>query len=207
MLQRSIMCSMGSGEHMSTTQRVHKDPGVPEAPGKIDYNESFARLFVSGITRIAEMQKKTLEIAAQQNAEIVDVWKKAVQKLPGSPGLFMLELENSGFDRYAEVQKVAIDLVVEQGRAFADLLKDRAGTAAKVGEGAGTFAKESVERVVAMQKKALEQTAAQAKAVVETSSRQFAVEGTPVETAADSIQRGVDAIIDAQKELLDLAVR
>ncbi|MGB6159214.1 MAG: hypothetical protein WBH45_13090, partial [Acidobacteriaceae bacterium] len=146
-------------------------------------------------------------IAAQQNTELVELWKKTLQKLPGAPGLSVLELQNSGFDRYAEIQKVAIDFFVDQSRAFADLLKERVTAVEKVTEGAETFAKKSIERVVAMQKKALEHSAAQAKAVLETSNRQFAVEGGPVEAAADSIQRGFDAIVDAQKELLDMAVR
>jgi hypothetical protein len=207
MLHCSNLCSMEkAGSHMSTTQRVHRDPAAPEPPAKVDFGE-VAKLFTTGVGRIAEVQKKSIEIAAQQNAEVVELWKKTIQKLPGAPGLFMLDLQNSGFDRYAEIQKVAIDFFVEQSRAFADLLKERTATAEKVVEDADSFARKSVERAVAMQKKALEHSAAQAKAVFESSSRQFGVEGSPVEAAADSIQRGVDAIVDAQKELLDMAVR
>ncbi|MGB9031234.1 MAG: hypothetical protein WCC27_14030 [Acidobacteriaceae bacterium] len=191
---------------MSTTQRVHRDPAAPEPPAKVDFGE-VARLFTTGVERIAEVQKKNIEIAAQQNAEVVELCRKTVQKLPGAPGLFMLDLQNSGFDRYAEIQKVAIDFFVEQSHAFANLLKERITAVEKVTEDADNFAKKSVERVVAMQKKALEHSAAQAKAVLETSNRQFAVEGSPVGAAADSIQRGFDAIVDAQKELLDMAVR
>ncbi|MGD0366263.1 MAG: hypothetical protein ABSA94_02310 [Acidobacteriaceae bacterium] len=192
---------------MSTTQRVHRDPAAPEPPAKIDVGESVASLFTTGVGRIAEIQKKTIEMAAQHNAEAVELCRNAVQKLPGAPGLFMLDLQSTGFDHYAEIQKVAIDFFVEQSRAFADLLKVRTATAEKVIEDADSFAKKSVERAVAMQKKALEHSAAQAKTVFESSNRQFGVEGSPVGAAADSIQRGVDAIVDAQKELLDMAVR
>jgi len=192
---------------MSTTQRVHRDPAAPEPPAKIDVGESVASLFTTGVGRIAEIQKKTIEMAAQHNAEAVELCRNAVQKLPGAPGLFMLDLQSTGFDHYAEIQKVAIDFFVEQSRAFADLLKVRTATAEKVVEDADSFAKKSVERAVAMQKKALEHSAAQAKTVFESSNRQFGVEGSPVGAAADSIQRGVDAIVDAQKELLDMAVR
>ena len=31
--------------------------------------------------------------------------------------------------------------------------------------------------------------------------------GTPAETAADTFQRGVDSLIESQKELLDIAAR
>jgi len=208
MLHCSNICSMEkAGSHMSTTQRVHRDPAAPEPPAKIDVGESVASLFTTGVGRIAEIQKKTIEMAAQHNAEAVALYRNAVQKLPGAPGLFMLDLQSTGFDHYAEIQKVAIDFFVEQSRAFADLLKVRTATAEKVVEDADSFAKKSVERAVAMQKKALEHSAAQAKTVFESSNRQFGVEGSPVGAAADSIQRGVDAIVDAQKELLDMAVR
>jgi hypothetical protein len=190
---------------MSATQRMREPAGAP-GKDKLDWTESMAKLFTAGVGRIADVQKKSIDIAMQQNAELSELWKKAIQKIPGTPGLLLLELQGSGFDRYAEIQKAAIDLVVEQSKAFADLVKDRTATAGKVSEEADTFAKKSVERVIAMQKKALDQTAVQAKAVVESSSRQFG-EGTPMEAAADSMQRGVDAIVDAQKELLNLAVR
>jgi hypothetical protein len=154
MLHCSNMCSMEkAGSHMSTTQRVHRDPAAPEPPAKVDFGE-VATLFTAGVGRIADMQKKSIEIAAQQNAEVVELWKKTVQKLPGAPGLFMLDLQNTGFDRYAETQKAAIDFFVEQSHAFADLLKERTTAAEKATEDADNFAKKSMERVVAMQKKA-----------------------------------------------------
>ncbi len=189
---------------MSTTQRVREPLGTEKE--RVDWTESVAKLFTTGVGRIAEVQKKSIDIAVQQNGELVDLWKKAIEKIPGAPGLFLLELQSSGFDRYAEIHKATLDLIVEQSKAFTDIAKERTATAAKVGEEVDNFTKKSIERVIAMQKKALDQSAAQAKAVVEGSSRQFG-EGSPVEAAADSMQRGVDAIVDAQKELLDMAVR
>lgn len=190
---------------MSAAQRV-REPIAPPEKDKTVWGDSFAKLFTAGVGRIADIQKKSIDVAAQQHTEIVDLWKKAIQKLPGAPGLLLLELEAGGFDRFAEIHKAAIDLAVEQSKAFAEMLKERTATAAKGTEGVDNFAKKSVERVIAMQKKALDQSAAQARAVVEKSSRQFG-EGSPVEAAADSMQRGVAAIVDAQKELLDMAVR
>lgn len=190
---------------MSAAQRVREPAAAPEKD-RVEWPESMAKLFAAGVGRIAEIQKKSIDVAVQQNAELLDLWKKTIQKIPGAPGLFLLELEGSGFDRYAEIHKAAIDVVVEQSKAVSDLTKERTGTAAKVNDQLTDFTKKSVERVIAMQKKALDQSATQAKAIVETSSRQFG-EGTQLEEAADSMQRGVDAIVDAQKELLDMAVR
>lgn len=190
---------------MTTAQRVREPMAGQEKEG-LDRPEAMTKLFTTGVGRIAEAQKKSIDIAAQQNTELVDLWKKAIQKIPGTPGLFLLELQGSGFDRYAEVQKAAIDFVVEQSKAFTDTVKERAATATKLNEEMDSFAKKSVERAIAMQKKALDQSAAQAKAVVDSSSRSFG-QNSQVEAAADSMQRGVDAIVDAQKELLDMAVR
>lgn len=190
---------------MNAAQRVREPVGGPEKD-KADWTESMTKLFTAGLGRIAEVQKKSIDIAAQQNAELTDLWKKAVQKIPGTPGLFLLELQESGFERFAEIQKAAVDLIVEESKAFTDLAKERTATAGKVTEEVDTFAKKSVARVIAMQKKALDQSAVQAKAVMESSSKQFG-NGHPMEAAADSMQRGMDAIVDAQKELLNLAVR
>jgi hypothetical protein len=190
---------------MSAAQRVREPIGPPDKD-KADWSESFAKLFTAGVGRIAEIQKKSIDVAAQQHTEFVDLWKKAIQKLPGAPGLFLLELQAGGFDRYAEIHKAAVDLAVEQSKAFSELLKTRTAMAGKAGEDVDDFAKKSVERVIAMQKNVLDQSATQARAVIEKSSRQFG-EGSPVESAAESMQRGVDAIVDAQKELLDMAVR
>jgi len=172
----------------------------------MDWGESMGKLVATGIGRIAEVEKKSLDFAVQQNGELLDLWKKTLQVLPGMPGLFMLELEGSGFERFVEIEKSAIDLMVEQSKAFTDLVKDRGVTTTGTGEEMDAFAKKSLERVIAVQKKALDHSAAQTKAAVEASTRQFG-EGTPMGAAAESIRRGVDAIVDAQKELLDLAVR
>lgn len=190
---------------MSTAQRVREPVGAPEKE-KSDWTESVLKAFSLGVGRLADVQKKSIDFAVQQNTEMSELWKKAMQKVPGAPGLFLLELQANGLERYADMQKATIDMAVEQSRAFTDLARERTATATKVNEEVDTFAKKSMERVVAMQKKALDQSAAQAREVVESSTRQFGKD-SPVEAAADSMQRGVDAIVDAQKELLDMAIR
>jgi hypothetical protein len=191
-------------ESMNAAQRVREPAGASEKD-KVEWPESMAKVYTAGVGRIAEVQKKNIDIAVQQNAELIDLWKKTIQKIPGAPGLFLLELQGSGFERFAEIQKAAVDLVVEQSKAFTELVKDRAVTATKVNEELNTFAKKSVERVIAMQKKALDHSAVQARSVMETSSKQFAETG-PMGAVAETMRRGVDAIVDAQKELLNIVV-
>ena len=66
---------------------------------------------------------------------------------------------------------------------------------------------QTVEHSVAAQKKALDNSAAQTKAAFETAKQQFGLAGTPAEAAAESFQRGVDSLIETQKELLDIAAK
>lgn len=206
MLQCSIYCSMERQDAMPV-QKITREPEIPGVAEKIDFGESMATLYIAGVGRIAEVQKKTIDIAVQQHNEMLDLWKKMIQKLPGAPGMFLLDLDRTGFERVAETQKAAIDLVVEQSRAFADMAKERTTATTKANEKVVDFAQQGVERAVATQKKVLESAAAQTKAVFDTAKQQFGVDGGPVEAATESIQRGMNAFVDAQKELLDMAVR
>jgi hypothetical protein len=141
-----------------------------------------------------------------QNAELTEAWKKIVQKLPGAPGLFMLDLAKSAFETYADTRKSAIDMMVEQGHTLAEITKDNVTTASKASEGMVGAVQKSVERAAAMQKQVLDQTAAHTKVVLDTVKQQFGFAGWPAGTAVDSFHRGVDAVIEAQKDLLDIAV-
>jgi hypothetical protein len=192
---------------MSAAARIPREPVAPETPEKNEFAESMTKLFTSGVGRLAEVQKKTLDIATQQNAEAVDFWKKTVKKMPGAPGLFLFELAGSGFERYVEIQKGLVDLMAEQSRAVAEWMKERTTVTNKVGEVAVKFAQQTVERTVATHKKNIDHAAAQTNAVFDTARKQFGLEGSPVESATDSIQRGVNAMMEAQKDLLEVATR
>jgi len=208
MLHCSNLCSMEKGRE---PYEHHTESSSGSGSGRAAGQSRFRR-GRQGCSPLAwdespKFRRRALRLRRNRMPRLSSCARKPFRSCPARLASLCSIWQNSGFDRYAEIQKVAIDFFVEQSRAFADLLKERTATAEKVVEDADSFAKKSVERAVAMQKKALEHSAAQAKAVFESSSRQFGVEGSPVEAAADSIQRGVDAIVDAQKELLDMAVR
>jgi hypothetical protein len=195
-----------AGTTMTATQKVHREPVSKAASEKVDYQEQVANLFTSGVARIADAQKKAIDVAAQQSAEAVDLWKKAIQNIPGAPGLFMLELAANGFERFAETQKAVIDMTVEHSHATADLVKDRTIAQEKSAEKIVSYARQGVERTVATHKKVLDLAAAQTKEVFENTRDQFGPAGSTMEAAADSIQRGVTAIVDAQKQLLEMVI-
>lgn len=196
----------------SMTAQMESDMETKEAMGpvkaaeevKVDPIESMTNLYSSGIERLAEIQKKGLEIAVRHNAEVVSTWKKIAV---AAPGLLMLELANTAFERFAETEKVAIDLMVEQTHTFAKLVKERKVETTDTIEEGKKQAKEAIEHSIAAQKTAIDYTAKQTKAAFATVKQQLGYAGTPVETAADSWERGMDIVVEAQKELLDLVAK
>ena len=177
-----------------------KGPATVEST-KPDVIESITELYTNGIERLAEVQKKGLDIAVKQNAEISSAWKKFTLPVPG---VLMLDLATSAFERFAETQKGAIDLMVEQTHTFSKLVKERKVKATDTMEEGKKRAKEAIQHSIAAQKTALDYTAKQTKAALETAKQQFGYAGTPAGAAAESIERGMDIVLEAQKEMLDL---
>ena len=175
------------------------DRSMPAAE-KVDFVETMTELYMSGIERLAEIEKKGLEITVLHNAEVASAWRKLTF---GAPALSMLDLATNAFERYAETQKGAIDLIVEQTHALAKKVKERDLKATGTIEEAKIRAKEAIEHSVAAQKTVLDYTAKQTKAVMETAKQQLGYSGTPAGVAADSMQRGLDVAVEAHKELLD----
>ena len=168
---------------------------------KVDAIESITELYTNGIERLAEVQRKGLEIAVKHNAEVANAWKKFTLPMPG---VLMLDLATAAFERFAETQKGAIDLVVEQTHTLSKLMKERNVKATDTMEEGKKRAKEAIEHSIAAQKTALDYTAKQTKAAFETAKQQLGYAGTPAGTAAESMERGMDIVLEAQKELLDL---
>jgi hypothetical protein len=194
MLQRSINCSARKAEDDMETNEV-------AAGERADVIESMMDLYSSGIVRLAEIQKKGLEIAVKHNAEVVSTLKK--QTLP-APGALMLDLATTAFEHLADTQRGAIDLVVEQTNALAGVVKERKIKATDTIEEGKRRAKEAIQHTVAAQKTALDYTAKQAKAAFEATKQQLGYPGTPAGVAADSMQRGMEVVVEAHKDLLDV---
>jgi len=178
-----------------------RGPVTDAAGERLDVIESMTQLYAGGIERLAEIQKKGLEIAVTHNAEVVNTLKK--QMLP-MPGALMLDLATTAFEHFADTQKGAINLVVEQTQALASVVKERKMKATDTIEEGKKRAKEAIEHTVAAQKTALDYTAKQAKAAFEAAKQQLGYPGTPAGAAADSMQRGMEVVVEAHKDLLDV---
>src|SRR4051794_25271192 len=92
----------------------------PREVGKeaAEVRDTFVTLFSHGVDRLAEVQKRAIDVAVQQNAEIIDIYKKFGMKVPGTARVPLLEVASTVFERYAETQKHAIDVAVEQSHAW-----------------------------------------------------------------------------------------
>lgn len=196
---------------MSPTPRPVRDPVMDESqetPTKApEVRANPLALFARGVDRVAELQKRTLDIAVQQNAEMVDLYKNLIQKLPGTPQLPMLEVAASAFGRLAETQKNFVDLAVEQTHSAVDTLKERVSATNKTTESTMNLTNQVMERSVAVQKKVLENTVVQTKAVLDAVRQQMGFAGSPADVAATSFQRGVDTLVEVQKEILEMVAR
>lgn len=116
-----------------------------------NYAADSVNLFMKGVERAAELQKKALEAASQQTAEAIAASKKAIPA--AVPGMF--EVIQQGFDRYVEAQKGVIDLVVAQTAAMVETTKHSGTSAQKMVEDFTKSVQESVERAVEIETKAL----------------------------------------------------
>jgi hypothetical protein len=199
MLQCSKERSAGAQMESDMETKEAKGPVTAAEAVKVDAIDSMTELYTNCIERLAEMQKKGLEIAVRHNAEVVSTWKKFTLPVPG---VLILDLATTAFERFADTQKGAIDLMVEQTHTLAKVVKEREVKATDTMKEGKERAKEAIEHSVAAQKTALDYTAKQAKAAFATTKQQLA--GTPVAIAADSMERGMDIVVEAQKELLDL---
>ncbi len=184
---------------MPTQQKSTK-----EGHEKPEVLDTFIPLFTKNVERIAELEKKSLEIAAEQNAEWLDGFKKAFRSTPEMPGLLWFDLMGQTFDRLIETEKGVIDLMVEQSHSMANLAHERGGSATKTVEGVTALLQQTVEHTVAAQKKALDYVAEQQKATYDTVKKQFRISSTP---AAEAFQSGFDTLIETQKAMLDIASR
>ena len=181
---------------MSTHKKSTKSEGM-----KHEAVENFIPLYTRNVERLAELQKKSLEAAGEQNAEFIDTCKKVFHFVPDAPGLFLFDLLGQAFERVVETQKSAIDMAVEQSHAVANLAQERGGSSTKVAEGVTALFQQTVEQSVAAQKKALDYYSQQHKTANETAKRRFGISNP----AAEAFQTGLDVLIETQKTMLDIA--
>jgi hypothetical protein len=187
---------------MPNTSKSSKKVTPAAAPEFVD---AFTPLYLTSVERVAELQKKSLDIVAEQTADFIGAWKKAFSFFPVMPPTVMFDAASQAFQTAIETQKSAIDLAVEQTHGFADVTKIRVDAYSKIaGSVTATFQK-SVERSLESQKKVLDFAAEQNKNVFETTKKQLGASAGPATAILDTLQRGTDTLIEAQKSMLNVA--
>lgn len=187
---------------MPATHKSNKT-AVP-APDRNVLVDNLLPLYTRGVERLAEFQKGTLDLAAQQHNEWLDYWKKAGSLVPQNPAMFLFDLYGQMFDRFVETQKGAIDLAVEQGEQALNLVKERGISFGNATEGFTALFEQAVDQTVAAQKKTLEFYAEQQKTAYNAIKKQFRFAGSP---AVEAMQSGFDTLVETQKAILDAAAK
>jgi hypothetical protein len=169
---------------------------------------AFAAIFHNGVERLAEMQKLTLDIVANQATDVLGAWKHVFPVPPSMPGATLLEAADQGIERMARTQKGMIDLLVQQSAQALEMSKERSDSASKWTSGAAALLSDAADRTVAAQKILLDFAAEQNKVVAAAMKRQATLAGsTPAAAAVDTVQRNVEVAIETQKELMEAATK
>src|ERR1700723_1319237 len=113
--------------------------------------ESITALYTKTVERLAEAQKKTLDLALQQNADLTGAWKKIAQVVPGTPIPTVLDLVANTFAQFVDLQKGAIDLALEQSQKLTGLVNERIDSVSSATDAVKTIVQDTVERAAEAQ--------------------------------------------------------
>jgi hypothetical protein len=189
----------------NTSKSSKKNLPASGVAAKPEFVDAFTPLYLNGVQSLAELQKKSLDVAAEQTAEWISAWKKAFSYFPVTPPTFVFDVAGQAVQTYVETQKDAIDLVVEQAQAVAKINKQRAEAYSKIAETVTATFQTSVERSVAAQQKALDFVAEQNKAICQATKKQIGA--GPATVVVDSFESGANTLIETQKSILDAATK
>jgi hypothetical protein len=131
------------------------------AENKSNLPTEFANLFLKGVERAAELQKKSLDAAVEQNAEVIASYKKAPQVVAALPNVF--DLAGKAFEGFIEAQKSVIDQMVQQTAALVESAKESSNSAQKVAETFTKTIQQTMQHTAEAQKKALDLAVQQVK--------------------------------------------
>jgi hypothetical protein len=205
-LQHDVTNVILKEQTMPKTSKSSKPTTTATAtPSNAEIVDLFSPVIVNSFERVADLQKQTLELAAEQTAEWLGAWKQAFSFLPVTPPAFVFDVASQAVQTVIDTQKSAIDLVVEQTKSAADITKVRAEAYGKIASGVTETIQKSVQRSVEAQKKVLDFAGEQNKAIFEGTKKQLGGAAGPATVVVDAFQRGTNAVIEAQKSVLNIA--
>lgn len=189
---------------MTTQTKTAKDPSAEGAPNKQELPDVSAvtALVQKNVERLADLQKATLDALGHQNADVTESLRKSLKSTPASPVVTFLDFAEKGLDGWITAQKNIVDLIVQQSAHSLQATEERTGFATQSIGKLNELVQQTVDRTAAAQKAMLEFAAKQNEAVAKAFQRPGA---GAVGEVAQSMERGVATIINAQKEFLDTA--
>jgi hypothetical protein len=170
-----------------------------------DSHNTFASLLEKGFEHVLETSKSSLDLAVKYNTEVLGATQKAFNLAPSAPGMFLFDAAGKAFENYAELQKNVLSILGEHGTATVAAVREGGKTSETLASSTAAAFHESVDRTAAAHKAVLEFAAKQNKQVVEAVKNQKGVAGTPLAGIADAVERGMEALIEAQKKQLETA--
>lgn len=183
---------------MPNTSKSTKKAAAAVNPEFVD---TFSALVLNSVAQVADLQKKSLDGAAEQTSEWIGAWKKAIGFFLVTPPAFIFDFAGHAVQTAIATQKDAIDMVLEQTKSVAGIAKVRAEAYSKIAEGVTTTIQKSVARSVEAQKRVLEFASEQNEAIFESTKKQLG----PATVIVDRFERGANAVIEAQKSFLNIA--
>jgi hypothetical protein len=136
-----------------------------------------ATLFSKGLERVIEASKTSLDLAVEQNAEVLASCKKALNA-SFMPGLFLFDWAGQAFEGYVTLQKGLLDFTLEQSNTLAEATHEYRHDASRAQAGITNAFRHSVDHADAAQKTVLDLAAKQTKEVSDTVKHQHAVTHT-----------------------------
>ena len=177
----------------------------PAAERETNIPVEIAGAINNGVQRTIQVQKNALDLAAEQQVELFDLYKKSIPS--SAPAASLFDFAVQAFGSFVQTQKAVLDLLGEQSNAVLEHIQQRGESVASVAKDFNSLVTDSMERAAAAQKIVLDYAAQQNKAASEAIKQQPGVPGTPAAAAADSVQRSVESMISSQKEILDAATK
>jgi hypothetical protein len=192
-----------------TPKSTQNEPESPteKAETSETSNSAFTTMMLRGLERLADLQKLTLEALNSQTKDISSTVRDVLRVSPAAPGTVFLDLTEQAVEEWTNAQKTVVDLMAQQS---ADALKSAdagAGIASQSAAAAAELLRRSAERAITAQEITLAYAVLQQAGIAEVVKRQTGVDQTPFAAASHSMQRGLESVMEKQREFLGEAAK
>jgi hypothetical protein len=167
---------------------------------------AYATLANKGLERMIEAGKITLDLAGEQNADILATMKKALKDTPLA-NMPMLDLVGLAVQGYIDVQKNLMEQMLEQSNDVLRAMEGFGVDANKAKAELSNMLQASLDRSTAAQTSVYEYAIDQTKAGINAVKKQPGIAGTGVELVANSIESAFDTAMETQKAIVILATK